>query len=186
MHYHVLWKMKEKYIYEMALPRKYLQTLACAVLLFSSLSFVFLANVANLIFGANLVNIFFDTLCFPLEVFTSDVTFEQTTFHCTFAFGFSKCCWIKISQKLESVEFSWVAWMKKGLWQPEEDFFFVGFFFSSLSGTLRSMTIKRHGHLYPTRVTSSQLAISTATYTSECDSTSGGRHNLRHGNINFT
>ena len=23
------------------------------------------------------------------------------------------------------------AWIKKGLWQPEEDFFFVGFFFSS-------------------------------------------------------
>ena len=23
------------------------------------------------------------------------------------------------------------AWIKKGLWQPEEDFFFVGFLFSS-------------------------------------------------------
>ena len=52
------------------------------------------------------------------------------------------------------------AWIKKGLWQPEEDLFFVGFFFSSLSGTLRSMKIKRHGHLCPTRVTSLQLAIS--------------------------
>ena len=69
------------------------------------------------------------------------------------------------------------AWVKKGLWQPE-DFFFVGFFFSSSSGTLRSMTIKRHGHLCPTRVTSSQLAISPATYTSDCHSTSSGRHNL--------
>ena len=66
------------------------------------------------------------------------------------------------------------AWIKKGLWKPEEDFFFVGFFFSSSSGTLRSMTIKRHGHLCPTRVTSSQLAISPATYTSDCDSTSSG------------
>jgi len=28
------------------------------------------------------------------------------------------------------------TWIKKGLWQPEEDFFFVGFFFSSLYGTL--------------------------------------------------
>ena len=46
------------------------------------------------------------------------------------------------------------AWIKKGLWQPEEDFFFVGFFFSSSSGTLGSMTIKRHGHLCQTRVTS--------------------------------
>ena len=45
------------------------------------------------------------------------------------------------------------AWIKKGLWQPEEDFFFVGFFFSSSSGTLRSMITKRHGHLCPTRVT---------------------------------
>jgi len=74
------------------------------------------------------------------------------------------------------------AWIKKGLWQPEEDFFFVGFFFSSSSGTLRSMTIKRHGHLCPTRVTSSQLAITPATYTSDCDSTSSGRHNIHHGN----
>jgi len=47
-----------------------------------------------------------------------------------------------------------LAWIKKGLWQPEEDFVFVGFFFSSSSGTLRSMTIKRHGHLCPTRATS--------------------------------
>jgi len=78
------------------------------------------------------------------------------------------------------------AWIMKGLWQPEEDFFFVGFFFSSSSGTLRSMKIKRHGHLCPTRVTSSQLAISPATYTSDCDSTSNGRHNLHHGNINLT
>jgi len=78
------------------------------------------------------------------------------------------------------------AWIKKGLWQPEEDFFFVGFFFSSSSGTLRSMTIKRHGHLCPTRVTSSQLAISPATFTSDCVSTSSGRHNLHHGNINLT
>jgi len=76
--------------------------------------------------------------------------------------------------------------IKKGLWQPEEDFFFVGFFFSSSSGTLRSMTIKRHGHLCPTRVTSSQLAINPATYTSDCDSTSSVRHNLHHGNINLT
>ena len=68
------------------------------------------------------------------------------------------------------------AWIKKGLWQPEEDFFFFGFFFSSLSGTLRSMTIKRHGHLCPTRVTSLQLAINSATYTSDCNSTSSGRH----------
>jgi len=74
------------------------------------------------------------------------------------------------------------AWIKKGLWQPEEDFFFAGFFFSSSSGTLRSMTIKRHGHLCPTRVTSSQLAITPATYTSDCDSTSSGRHNIHHGN----
>ena len=51
------------------------------------------------------------------------------------------------------------AWIKKGLWQPEEDFFFVGFFFSSSSGTVRSMTIKRHDHLCPARVTSLQLAI---------------------------
>jgi len=78
------------------------------------------------------------------------------------------------------------AWIKKGLWQPEEDFFFVGFFFSSSSGTLRSMTIKRHGHLCPTRVTSLQVAINPATYTSDCDSTSSGRHNLHHGNINLT
>jgi len=77
------------------------------------------------------------------------------------------------------------AWIKKGLWQPEEDFFFVGFF-SSSSGTLRSMTIKRHGHLCPTRVTSLQLAINPATYTSDCVSTSTGRHNLHHGNINLT
>ena len=78
------------------------------------------------------------------------------------------------------------AWIKKGLWQPEEDFFFVGFFFSSSSGTLRSMTIKRHGHLCATRATSLQLAINPATYTSDCVSTSGGRHNLHHGNINLT
>ena len=78
------------------------------------------------------------------------------------------------------------AWIKKGLWQPEEDFFFVGFFFCSSSGTLRSMTIKRHGHLCPTRVTSLQLAINPATYTSDCVSTSTGRHNLHHGNINLT
>jgi len=78
------------------------------------------------------------------------------------------------------------AWIKKGLWQPEEDFFFVGFFFSSSSGALRSMTIKRHGHLCPTRVTSSQLAIAPATYTSDCDSTFSGRHNLHYGNINLT
>jgi len=78
------------------------------------------------------------------------------------------------------------AWTKKGLWQPEEDFFFVGLFFSSSSGTLRSMTIKRRGHLCPTRVTSLQLAINPATYTSDCDSTSSGRHNLHHGNINLT
>ena len=77
------------------------------------------------------------------------------------------------------------AWIKKGLWQPEK-FFFVGFFFSSSSGTLRSMTIKRHGHLCPTRVTSSQLAITPSTYTSDCDSTSSGRHNLHYGNINLT
>ena len=56
------------------------------------------------------------------------------------------------------------AWIKKGLWQPEKDFYFVGLFFSSSSGTLRSMTIKRHGHLCPTRVTSLQLAINPATY----------------------
>jgi len=40
------------------------------------------------------------------------------------------------------------------------------------------MTIKRYGHLCPTRVTSSHLAINPATYTSECNSTSSGRHNL--------
>ena len=78
------------------------------------------------------------------------------------------------------------AWIKKGLWQPEEDFFFVVFFFSSSSGTLRSMTIKRHGQLCPTRVTSLQLAINPTTYTSDCDSTSSGRHNRHHGNINLT
>ena len=78
------------------------------------------------------------------------------------------------------------AWIKKGLWQHEEDFFFVGFFFSSSSGTLQSMTIKRHGHLCPTRVTSLQLAINPATYTSDCVSTSSGRHNLHHGNTNLT
>jgi len=78
------------------------------------------------------------------------------------------------------------AWIKKGLWQPEEDIFFVGFFFSSSSGTLRSMTIKRHGHLCPKRITSLQLVINPATYTSDCDSTSSGRHNLHHGNINLT
>jgi len=78
------------------------------------------------------------------------------------------------------------AWIKKGLWQPEEDFSFAGFFFSTSSGTLRSMTIKCHGHLCPTRVTSLQLAINPATYTSDCDSTSSGRHNLHHGNINLT
>ena len=78
------------------------------------------------------------------------------------------------------------AWIKKGLWQPEEDFFFVEFFISSSSGTLRSMTIKCHGHLCPTRVTSLQLAINPATYTSDCDSTSSGRHNLHHGNTNLT
>jgi len=78
------------------------------------------------------------------------------------------------------------AWIKKGLWQPEEDFFFVGFFFSASSGTLRSMTIKRHGHLCPTRVTSLQLAINPGTYTSDCDSTSSVRHNLHHGNMNLT
>jgi len=55
-----------------------------------------------------------------------------------------------------------------------------------LSGTLRSMTVKRHGHLCPTRVTSSQLAIIPATYTLDCDSTSSGRHNLHYGNINLT
>ena len=77
------------------------------------------------------------------------------------------------------------AWIKKGLWQPEEDFFFVGFFFSSSSGNLRSMTIKRHGHLCPTRVASLQLA-NPATYTSDCVSTSSGRHNHHHGNINLT
>jgi len=75
------------------------------------------------------------------------------------------------------------AWIEKGLWQPEEDFFFVGFFFSSSSGTLRSMTIRHDGHLCPTeRVTSLQLAINPPTYTSDCDSTSSGRHNLHHGN----
>ena len=78
------------------------------------------------------------------------------------------------------------AWIKKGLWQPEEDFFFVGFFFSSSSGTLRSMTIKGHGHLCSSRVTSLQLAINPATYTLDCDRTSSGRHNLHHGNINLT
>jgi len=78
------------------------------------------------------------------------------------------------------------VWIKKGLWQPEEDFFFVGSFFSSSSGTLRSMTIKRHGHLCLTRVTSLQLAINPTTYTSDCNSTSSGRHNLHHGNINLT
>jgi len=57
---------------------------------------------------------------------------------------------------------------------------------SSSSGTLRSMTVKRHGHLCPTRVTSSQLAINPATYTSDCDSTSSGGLNLHHGNINLT
>jgi len=41
------------------------------------------------------------------------------------------------------------ALIKKGLWQPEEDFFFVGFFFPSSSGTLRWMAIKCHGHLCP-------------------------------------
>jgi len=50
----------------------------------------------------------------------------------------------------------------------------------------RSLTIKRHGHLCPLRVTSLQLAINPATYTSDCDSTSGGRNNLHHGNINLT
>jgi len=78
------------------------------------------------------------------------------------------------------------VWIKKGLWQPVEFFFFVEFVFPSSSGTLRSMTIKRRGHLCPTRVTSSQLAISPATYTSDCDSTSSSRHNLHHGNINLT
>ena len=77
------------------------------------------------------------------------------------------------------------AWIKKGLWQPEEDFFFVRFFSSSSSGTLQSMTIKRHGHLCPARVTSLQVAINPATYTSDCDSTSSSRHNLHHGNINL-
>jgi len=47
------------------------------------------------------------------------------------------------------------------------------------------MTIKRHGYLCLTRVTSVQLAINPATYTSDCVSTSSGQHNLHHGNINF-
>jgi len=78
------------------------------------------------------------------------------------------------------------AWIKKGLWQPEEDFDFVGFFFFSSFGTLRSMTIKRHSNLCRTRVTSLQLAINPATNTLYCDSTSSGRHNLHHGNTNLT
>jgi len=48
------------------------------------------------------------------------------------------------------------------------------------------MTIKRHGHLCSTRVTSLQLAINPATYISDDDSTSSGRRNLHHGNINLT
>jgi len=35
-------------------------------------------------------------------------------------------------------------------------------------------------------VTSLQSAISPATYTSDCDSTSSGRHNRHYGNINLT
>jgi len=70
--------------------------------------------------------------------------------------------------------------------KSEKKMYIVRFYFSSSSETLWSMTIKRHGHLCPTRVTSSQLTISPATYTSDCDSTSSGRHNLHHGNINLT
>jgi len=53
------------------------------------------------------------------------------------------------------------AWIKKGLCQPEEGFFFVGFFFSYSSGTLRSMTIKRYDHLCPKRVTSSHNLVNS-------------------------
>jgi len=35
----------------------------------------------------------------------------------------------------------------------------------------------------PNIVTSLQLAINPATYTSDCDSTSSGWHNLHHGNM---
>jgi len=38
----------------------------------------------------------------------------------------------------------------------------------------------------PNIVTSLQLAINPATYTSDCDSTSSGWHNLHHGNMNLT
>jgi len=75
---------------------------------------------------------------------------------------------------------------RKGYGNRKRISFFVGFFFSSSSGTLQSMTIKRPGHLCPTRVSSLQLAINPATYTSDCDSTSSGRHNLHHENINLT
>jgi len=80
----------------------------------------------------------------------------------------------------------WVCVDQKRVMATRRGFFIVGFFFSSPSGTLRSMTIKRHGHLCPTRVTSLLVAINLATYTSDCDSTSSGRHNLHHGNINLT
>ena len=43
-------------------------------------------------------------------------------------------------------------------------FLFCRVFLSSSSGTLRSMTIKRHGHLCPTRVTSLQMAMYPGLY----------------------
>ena len=44
----------------------------------------------------------------------------------------------------QNYHYNGCASIKKGLWQPEVDFFFVGFFFSSSPGTLRSMTVKRY------------------------------------------
>jgi len=59
----------------------------------------------------------------------------------------------------ESLNCLWpgYAWIKEGLWQLEGDFFSAGLFFSSLSGTLRSTTLKHYGHLCPDKRTSSQF-----------------------------
>jgi len=77
-----------------------------------------------------------------------------------------------------ALSLTWVYVHHERVWQPEEHFFLVGFLFSSLFGTFRSMTFKRYGLLRSYKKTSSNLVINPTTCKSNRESRSGGRHNL--------
>jgi len=73
------------------------------------------------------------------------------------------------------------------VWQPDEHFYLIGFYFSPLSGTLRSITLKHYGRLCPdkrTFGTDHSLVSNPATCTSDRDSMSCGRCNLLLRNSN--